>query len=128
MNVTAAQYAQALYDATVEGSDVDRIVNNFVKEVYQSGDLGKIPDIMSNFSHLYNKQEGIEDVTVTSRAELDKETKKTLEKSLTSIIDATLNVTYATDSTIIGGVKVSTSSKLVDMTVNRQLEDFISSN
>ena len=116
------EYAQALYEAISETKpeDHDKVLDNFVKIIAQNGDLGKYPEIESEYQKLESKAQGIKQVEVTTATEVDA---KSLIAELNTIVGKKIEITRKIDPEIIGGIVVRVDDTLIDASVKNNLNN-----
>ncbi len=123
MKFTPQQYAQALFDSIQETNpkDHDRVLDNFVKILAQTGDLGKYRQIEEAYKLLEMKQKGIKEARITVAREM--ELNSGLLNQLNEIIGSKVEVKKKVDEGIIGGVVVRVDETLIDASVKTQLNN-----
>jgi F-type H+-transporting ATPase subunit delta len=123
MKLTTTQYAQALYDATVETGpkDHDKVLDNFVKILAENGDLPKIDDIEKEFKRIEREAKGIKEVNVTFAHSLENNSK--IMDELNKVVEGKVEFKTTVDESIIGGVVVRVENTLIDGSVKTQLNN-----
>ncbi len=84
MKISAKQYAQALYELTLEKSEteVNVVVEKFVKELVKNNNVKLASKIIDKFQEIYNRENEIVVASVTSAEKLDKIQMERIEKYL----------------------------------------------
>ncbi len=121
--ISAAQYARALHDAISETKpeDQDTVLDNFVKVLAEQGDIGRYPEIESEYQKIAAKAEGREDVTLITAREMPDTA--SLIKDLNELAGKRLNITKEIDPSLIGGMVIRAGDTLIDASVKKQLAD-----
>ncbi len=123
MKLTSQQYAQALYDAVQQTNpkDHDKVLDNFVKTLAQSGDLPKYREIEAAYSRLEMEAGGVKEAEITTAKGL--EMNSALIDQLNKIVNGKIEVKKKIDESIIGGVVVRVDDTLIDASVRTQLNN-----
>ncbi len=118
----AQEYAQALYEAIheVRPEDHDKVLENFVKILGQSGDIGMYDQIEEEYKKLEGAAKGIKQVTITSAHPVNS---KQLVKELNDIVGDKVEVKEKIDQSLIGGVVVRVDDTLIDASVKNSLNN-----
>lgn len=121
MKLTAAQYAQALFEALQQSSpkDQDLVLERFVKILAGNGDLGKYEQIENEYRRLDLQKQGIKEAEVTFARKMESNGK--MLEELNRIVGNRLNLKSKTDPGIIGGVIVKVDDTLIDASVKSQI-------
>ncbi|KKP68099.1 MAG: hypothetical protein UR66_C0008G0007 [Candidatus Moranbacteria bacterium GW2011_GWE1_35_17] len=84
MKISTKQYAQALYELTLEKSEseVNIVVEKFVKELAKNNNVKLASKIIDKFQEIYNRENGIIEASVTSAEKLEKSQMEKIEKYL----------------------------------------------
>ncbi|MCX6780196.1 MAG: ATP synthase F1 subunit delta [Candidatus Magasanikbacteria bacterium] len=112
-------YARALLK-TISGlseKDLSKTLKNFVALVAGEHKLKQMPKIIEEFIRLSKKEEGIQEIEITTARELDE---KTIEK-IKHIFGKDTEATTAIDESLLGGVKIKTGDKILDGSLKTQL-------
>lgn len=110
-----------LLDRTLKGR-VSPVLLNFLKVVSEHGRLDCLQDIHHEARRLFNDQQGIVQVVVTTAEKIEsgelKRVKSDLEKKLGSKVD----IETAIDPSIIGGIVIRMGDKVYDGSVSQRLK------
>lgn len=112
-------YARALIK-TISGlseKDLTKTLKNFIALVASEHKLKQMPKIIEEFIRLSKKEQGIEEIEITSARKLDE---KTVEK-IKQIFGKNTEATTAIDESLLGGVKIKTADKILDGSLKTQL-------
>ncbi len=115
-------YAQALYLAINETAekDHDRVLDNFVRVLAQSGDLSLLDEIEQEYLKIERQAKGIKEVHVTTASD---QNAKELIKDLNKIVGDKIEVKHTVDDGIVGGVVVRVDDTLIDASVKNSLNN-----
>lgn len=125
MKTTARQYAQVLYDLTKDKSQesTDAVVLNFAETLKKDRKLKMFDEIIEKFEGIYNKENGIVKVKVTSVRELNNDQIKSLEEFVKSKYEAKeVEITQIVDEKIIGGLIVKIGDDVIDASVGGRID------
>ena len=86
------------------------------------GRLQILQMIEQEFLLIKRSSEGFRTIIVESKRELDKKENKNLVAALERVLDEKVILDNRIDTGIIGGIRVRTESKMIDGTINGQLE------
>ncbi|MDO8499533.1 MAG: ATP synthase F1 subunit delta [bacterium] len=117
--ITNKQFAEALYQATrsLTGAKLSATVAQFAALLSRKHKLKQAPAITRDFIKYSKKQDGIQEIEITSAGELDEKTLEKIKRAFGKNTEATLK----TDPTILGGIKIKTEDKILDASVRTQL-------
>ena len=111
-------YAKILYNLTKESKDVNAATTEFLRFVQEKHAIKKMPAIMKEFEEYAARQEGIITATVTTARELPE---KIVKEAVEKILGSKATITMQTDSEILGGLKIKTSTHEYDASLRAQL-------
>lgn len=127
MKFTPKQYAQALHEAIHETNpkDHDKILNNFVKVLQETGNISKFEEIEQEYKKIELSEKGIKQaaVTVAREISIDTEIVEKLNKSL----NTNLEITKKIDGNKIGGIVLRMDDTVMDASIKTQLQKLNSS-
>ncbi len=101
---------------------VAKPTQNLILLLLQRGRIEDLADVLREFQRLYDRREGITAATVTSAAPLDQAEQAALLANLTRMTGQRVELTYAIDPSILGGVVVRLGDRLIDGSVLGRLE------
>ena len=125
MKISAKQYANALYELTLNKSesDIDVVIDKFSKELVRNNQLRLISKVIEKFEQIYNEKNGIVNVEITSardlgEAQLDdvKEFLKEKYKAKNIVLETKIN------KDIKGGVIIRVGDEVVDASISGKLK------
>ena len=96
---------------------------NFLKVLLQNGRLTDLTAINDRFAAVLDERSGLVAAEITSARELPTGEKAEFETSLAALTGKTVNVNYAVDPNIIGGVVTRIGSTVYDGSVKTKLEN-----
>ena len=111
-------YAKILYNLTKESKDVNAATTEFLRFVQEKHAIKKIPALMKEFEEYAARQDGIITATVTTARELPA---KIVQEAVEKILGSKATITMQTDSEILGGLKIKTSTHEYDASLRAQL-------
>ncbi|MFC1608995.1 ATP synthase F1 subunit delta [Patescibacteria group bacterium] len=125
MKTTARQYAQVLYDLTRDKSqdEVDAVVLNFAEKLKKDRKLKMFERIVEKFENIYNQENGVINVKVTSARELTEDQVEKVTEFVKGKYEAKeVVVENVADADIIGGVVVKVGDDVIDSSVGGRIE------
>lgn len=96
---------------------------NFLKVLLQNGRLSDISEITTRFASVLEERSGVVSAEITSARELPKAERKEFEQNLEKITGKQVNISFAVDENIIGGVITRIGSTVYDGSVRTKLEN-----
>lgn len=113
------QYAKVLYALTrdVKKTELDGIMDVFIKRVSDDQMLSKIDYIISAFETYAKEQEGIVSLDVTTAHDVG----DSIMKKITTAFGKDVEVSTAVDDSLIGGVVVRHGNTILDASLQTQL-------
>ena len=112
-------YAIALYQITKElsGKALNEAIVEFVKLLAGKQKLKQAEKIIAEFVAYAKKQEGIQDIAITSAHKLDAKTTEAITAAFGNQVEAT----HAIDESLLGGFIVKIEDKIFDASLKTQL-------
>ena len=130
MKVTASQYANTLYELT-DGKtkqDVDGVVAGFLKVLQKNNQLKMAGKIIEQFNGIYNQENGIVEVDVTTRYKIQDTITKQIEKFVKEKYKAKeVVIKNKVDENIKGGIIIKVGDEIVDASISGKLRSLKSS-
>lgn len=123
MKISPRQYALSLYELTVDNNK-ENILKDFVGFLIKNNDYGKIDEIISEFSKIWDEKNGKLSVNLISAHKLENNAKKNIVdylKNKTGFHDIEFNESI--DSSIIGGVVLRYGDKIIDGSIKNNLNN-----
>jgi F-type H+-transporting ATPase subunit delta len=96
---------------------------NFLRVLLQNNRLTELSEISERFESVLEERSGVVSAEITSARELPAGERKEFEKNLERLTGKTINVNYAVDADIIGGVVTRIGSTVYDGSVKTKLEN-----
>jgi F-type H+-transporting ATPase subunit delta len=126
MKITATQYAKSLYEAIKEKpqSEVDFMVENFVKLLQKNNQVKLSGKIIESFSAFYNAENGIVEAERVSAKELLPEALKSIEDYIAKKYGSKKVVlTHSLKKEIKGGLVITVGDERMDGSVMRKINN-----
>lgn len=98
------------------------IVTSIIDYLKSKGWLEYLPEIADGLNQASYSQIDQNLVTVTSAIALKTDQKKELEKTLQPLIVGKIRLKFVIDSQLIGGLKIAYAGKIIDSSLNSQIE------
>ncbi len=102
---------------------VHQYISNFVKLMIERSLAGEIVSCFGEFERLYYEKFGIIKVRAESAVELSGEQKKKLAAKLEENTGKTVEIEYVIDKTLIGGMRLVFSDRLLDDSIKLKLSE-----
>jgi len=96
---------------------------NFLKVLLQNGRLSDISDINTRFAAVLEERSGIVSAEITSARELPAPERAEFEQNLEKMTGKKVNISFAVDQNIIGGVIIRIGSMVYDGSVRTKLDN-----
>ncbi len=107
---------------SVFGAYVPEHVLSFLKLMCEKGRLYSFFEAEKVYADFLSEAEKIQNVKVRSAVELTASQKEKLKEKLESMKKTTVNIEYAVDSSLIGGVVVEIDDKIIDGSLHNRLQ------
>lgn len=121
MRLSIPQYAQALLEIE-KGMDESMAAGagkKFFSWLVRRGEGKKMGKILREADRMVKAQSGVADVVITTAHEAPEETKELLRAQAKEVFAGqSVDVQFATDANLIGGVKMRSESMLYDATLS----------
>lgn len=116
---TPKQYAIALHKITagLTGKSLDEALKQFVILLAKEHKLKQADTIIAEFIRYSKKEEGINEIEITTTGNLDEKTIENIKKSFGDKVEAVIKI----DKTILGGIKIRTEDRILDASLKTQL-------
>jgi F-type H+-transporting ATPase subunit delta len=102
--------------------DLDVRVRNFLALLVRQDKIDLLPDILTTFHELLNKQRGIQIIEVTSAEPLDQADRDRVAERLASYLGKEVVIEARVDPSIIGGLVARIGDMVLDGSVRGRLE------
>lgn len=126
MKISSRQYALSLYELTVEKNEtaVSDVLKNFIDFIIKNNDYRRINEIVSEFSKIWDENNGNLSVNLTSAHKLEDETKNIIINYLKNKTGfSSINFTESIKADIMGGVILRYSDKIIDGSIKNNLNN-----
>ncbi|MBE6626750.1 MAG: ATP synthase F1 subunit delta [Ruminococcaceae bacterium] len=100
---------------------VNKYTANFVKLMVERGFADEIVSCFGEYERLYYEKFGIIKVRAESAVELSEEQKEKLNAKLCSHTGKRVEIEYVVDKTLIGGMRIVQSDRLIDDSIKQKL-------
>ena len=100
-----------------------KTTSNFLRILLQNGRLTEISDINDRFAAVLEERSGVISAQITSARELPENERAEFEKNLERITGKKVNIAFAIDKDIIGGVVTRIGSTVFDGSVRTKLDN-----
>ena len=97
-------------------------VRNFLAVIIEHGRLTELPEIITEFRDIADKDSGAVEAKITTARPLADADRKLLEAEVTRMAGASVRATYVQDPALLGGAVVEIGSTIYDGSVRAQLE------
>lgn len=126
--ISSSDKAKTLLDLLAESSAVEsEIFRNFVQVVAAEKRLQVLPEIYAQYQDLALSRNNAKKAVVYSAFEIgDKARQEQIIKDLEGHLNTRLDATFATDSSLIGGIKVEVGDQVLDLSVQGKLQKLYS--
>ncbi|MDO4696353.1 MAG: F0F1 ATP synthase subunit delta [Neisseria sp.] len=126
--IGSSDKAKALLDLLSESPAVkNEIFHNFVQVVAEEKRLQVLPEIYAQYQDLALSRNNAKKAVICSAFEIrDKAQREQIIKDLEGRLSTRLDATFATDSSLIGGIKVEVGDQVLDLSVQGKLQKLYS--
>ena len=103
------------------GTHFTALALSFLDTVIRNGRAGFLDEIINRFGALWDRQKGIESVTVTVARELSTQRQEQLSADIAAILNAPIRMEVEVDPAIVGGVFIRCGDRIIDNTLRGRL-------
>ena len=124
MKISIKQYAQVLYELTLNKSEVEVnvVIERFVKELIKNNQIKSAPKIIEKFEEIYNQKNKIVVASVTSANKLESDYLERIEKYLMDRYEAKeVVLDNKVSPEIKGGIILRIGDEIIDGSVSNRL-------
>jgi len=124
MKISIKQYAQVLYELTLDKSEVEVnvVIERFVKELIKNNQIKSAPKIIEKFEEIYNQKNKIVVASVTSANKLESDYLERIEKYLMDRYEAKeVVLDNKVSPEIKGGIILRIGDEIIDGSVSNRL-------
>ncbi|HEY6565687.1 MAG TPA: ATP synthase F1 subunit delta [Pirellulaceae bacterium] len=97
-------------------------LQRFLKVVARKGRLDCLREMYESARQLWNSQQGVVEVKVSTAHPLDGKTRAHIEQSLTQALKSAVEIRSHVDPDLIGGIAIRVGDQVYDGTVSRRLQ------
>lgn len=112
---------KAVMSAILEKMQADRIFNNFCNLLADKGRLAELPGIAEWYGIMLDNANGILRGKVVTAVSLTPEKKEAIKKSLEQKANKQMELAFAVDPDILGGLVLAVGDKVLDTSLRAQL-------
>ena len=117
---TSEQQVESLI--SICGEHLDLHAHNLLRIMAQGNRLNVLPNVCDEFFLLKQKYDQCIDIEVTSAFDLTPEQKESLSQKLKRRFNQQMNLSYAIDKSLLGGIVIRTGDLMIDDSVRGRLE------
>ncbi len=114
---------ERVLDDLIARAKPSRTTANFLKVLLQNGRLADLGEINDRFASVLEERGGVVSAQITSARELPENERADFERKLNELTGKKVNVNYAVNRDIIGGVVTRIGSTVYDGSVKTKLEN-----
>jgi F-type H+-transporting ATPase subunit delta len=123
MKITESQYARLLLElCRGDKADLQKSLAGFLRLLRRHRKLGSLSKIINIFSDLYDRENGIVPLAVTTASPLTEEQRRHLAVGLEEKLSRKIEPEFIVSPQLIGGIKISGPDFLIDNSVLKHLE------
>lgn len=114
---------QGVLEGLIAKTKPTKTTANFLRVLLRNSRIAQLPQISERFHHELEDRSGESHASVTSARALSEAEKSEFQKTIEKLTGRTVNINYAVDESIIGGVVTRVGSTVYDGSVKTQLEN-----
>jgi len=118
----SAEEKKAVLNQLVEKISVDPMVKNFCDLLADKGRVEMIPAVASDYKAMMDAVSGVISGELTTVSELSEERKSAIQANLEKQAGKKLELSFATDKDILGGIVLKVGDKVMDASLKAQLQ------
>ncbi len=118
----SAEEKKAVLNQLVEKMSVDPMVKNFCDLLADKGRVEMIPAIAADYKVMMDAVSGVISGELITVSELNEERKSAIQANLEKQAGKTLELAFATDKDILGGIVLKVGDKVMDASLKAQLQ------
>ncbi len=123
MKVTARQYAQALYDLTVDAADVKSVVKSFAAYLVARQANNLLPNILNHFEQIWSAEQGVAVGKIRSAHPLNEDTEAQIKDYLSKLLAKPyLSLEKVVEPDLLGGFVAEYDNQVFDASLKNNLE------
>ncbi len=114
---------EKVLDNLIARTQPTKTTTNFLRVLLRNNRLTEIKEINERFASVLEERSGVVSAQITSARPLSETEKAEMKSSLEKLTGKQINLNYATDESLIGGVVTRLGSTVYDGSVKTQLEE-----
>lgn len=114
---------ERLLEDLIKRTAPSKTTSNFVRVLLQNGRLADLGEINDRFAAVLEQRSGVVSAEITSARDLPADERAEFEKNLERLTGKRVNINYAIDKNIIGGVVTRIGSTVYDGSVKTKLDN-----
>ncbi len=127
MKISANKYAQLIYESTKghEKKDVIGILGKIADIISKNSDKNKVGRIISEFERIYNRQEGIVEVKITSMEKISPAKTGQIKRKIAKKFktdESKIFIENVQDKGIYGGIIIRIGNEIWDGSIANKIE------
>ncbi len=103
-------------------SSLDEYAKNFIKILCEKKSTFMLSDCVKQYEKLFNKENNIEKVIITTAVKLSEELSAKLCRKLEETYNKTVIADFKTDKGLLGGILIQTENSEIDASVRTRLD------
>lgn len=111
----------------VEKVTKNSLLMNFLKTVVDNNRFDMIEEILRAYKDLLNESKNIAEITIHTQKALSEENKNKLKNKFAKVLDKKIIINEVINPSIVGGVRIEYQGRVLDQTINANLEQLKSS-
>ena len=118
----SAEEKKAVLNQLVDKMSVDPMVKNFCELMADKGRVEMIPAVASDYKAMMDAVSGVVSGELITVSELSEERKSAIQANLEKQAGKKLELSFATDKEILGGIVLKVGDKVMDASLKAQLQ------
>ena len=94
----------------------------FCEQLLKKNRVGLLPEIAKAFHDLMDKEQGKQQVSITSARSVDEHSRVDFQSKLQGLLNRPVGVTFHEDPSLLSGIQIRIGSKVYDSTVKGRLQ------
>ena len=95
--------------------------SDFIKVVASNRRLFCLPEMLTSFQEVVDRENGIETVTVRTSHSLDEKERDFIKQTMGNILNKKIKINSRVDKTLLGGIQISVGSVMIDSSYKTKL-------
>ena len=105
------------------GKNINEIILNFLNFLIDKNRFNIFNSIVKEYKNELNRQNGLLEIKIVSAIELNDNEKAMIKVKLQKILNKEIELDWATDSSLIGGVVFEAGDNIVDCSLQHKLQE-----